>query len=102
NLALLVRWLHLDVELGAEHRTFLRRVTTAWNDVKTPERRAAYDLARRGNDNKPKRFPKHRARPRFRKISNGWHRLEQSSFIASHRRMAAVLRRALLFLLARA
>jgi curved DNA-binding protein CbpA len=46
NLALLLRWLHPDVTENAQRSIFVTRVTTAWNDLKTPEKRAAYDLGR--------------------------------------------------------
>ena len=43
NVALLLRWLHPDLDPGGERSIFIGRVTAAWNDLKTPERRAAYD-----------------------------------------------------------
>jgi len=43
NVALLLRWLHPDMDPRGERSIFIGRVTTAWNDLKTPERRAAYD-----------------------------------------------------------
>jgi len=43
NVALLLRWLHPDRDPDGERAVFVGRVTTAWNDLKTPERRAAYD-----------------------------------------------------------
>lgn len=58
NMALLLRWLHPDMEHdgayqgqrdGHERRdrsVFAARVTLAWDDLKTPERRAAYDSTR--------------------------------------------------------
>ncbi len=46
NLALLLRWLHPDVSENAQRSIFVTRVTTAWNDLKTPEKRATYDIAR--------------------------------------------------------
>ncbi len=46
NMALLVRWLHPDKNQKGDRSMFATRVTLAWNDVKTPERRAAYDEAR--------------------------------------------------------
>jgi hypothetical protein len=46
HLALLLRWLHPDVSGNAQRSIFVTRVTTAWNDLKTPEKRAAYDIAR--------------------------------------------------------
>jgi DnaJ domain len=47
NLGLLLRWLHPDLDPKGERTTFVGRVTAAWNDLKTDERRAAYDQARR-------------------------------------------------------
>jgi hypothetical protein len=46
NMALLLRWLHPDKEVNAERSVFAGRVTRAWEDLKTPERRAAYDAAK--------------------------------------------------------
>jgi len=43
NVALLLRWLHPDLDRRGERSVFIGRVTAAWNNVKTPERRAAYD-----------------------------------------------------------
>lgn len=43
NAALLLRWLHPDVDALGERSIFVSRVTQAWNNLKTPERRAAYD-----------------------------------------------------------
>ena len=43
NVALLLRWLHPDLDHRSERSIFIGRVTAAWNDLKTPERRAAYD-----------------------------------------------------------
>jgi hypothetical protein len=43
NMALLLRWLHPDIDQKGERSVFAARVTKAWSDLKTPERRAAYD-----------------------------------------------------------
>ncbi len=43
NMALLVRWLHPDTKIS-DRSSFVNRVTFAWDDLKTAERRAAYDL----------------------------------------------------------
>jgi DnaJ domain len=43
NMALLLRWLHPDIDQQGERSVFTARVTKAWSDVKTPERRSAYD-----------------------------------------------------------
>jgi hypothetical protein len=43
NMALILRWLHPDIDQKGERSVFAARVTKAWSDLKTPERRAAYD-----------------------------------------------------------
>ncbi len=43
NMALLLRWLHPDLDRGGTRAVFAARVTQAWDELKTPERRAAYD-----------------------------------------------------------
>jgi len=51
NVALLLRWLHPDLDPRSERAIFIGRVTAAWNDLKTPERRAACDATlRHAND----------------------------------------------------
>ena len=47
NASLLFKWLHPDRDAHGARAVFASRVTGAWNDVKTPERRAAYDAQRR-------------------------------------------------------
>ena len=47
NMALLLRWLHPDHQSGAERSVFASRVTRAWGELKTEEKRAAYNLTRR-------------------------------------------------------
>jgi hypothetical protein len=46
NMALLLRWLHPDLDRDGERSIFAARVTLAWDDLKTQERRAAYDRSR--------------------------------------------------------
>ena len=58
NMALLLRWLHPDLDPHGERSVFAARVTRAWNDLKTQERRAAYDLARRAARSKKLSFSK--------------------------------------------
>jgi hypothetical protein len=48
NMALLMRWLHPDVARAGEPAVLAARISAAWNTLKTPERRAAYDRDRRG------------------------------------------------------
>jgi|SRR5688572_23286071 hypothetical protein len=43
NMALLMKWLHPDVAGQGDHSVFATRISAAWNTLKTPERRAAYD-----------------------------------------------------------
>lgn len=45
NMALLLKWLHPDMERDSsdDRSVFAGRVTLAWEDLKTSERRAAYD-----------------------------------------------------------
>jgi hypothetical protein len=53
NMALLLRWLHPDLDPYGERSVFASRVTRAWNDLKTQERREAYDRSiRRGGAQK--------------------------------------------------
>lgn len=47
NMALLMRWLHPDTARQGEQSIFATRIATAWNNLKTPDRRAAYDNERR-------------------------------------------------------
>jgi len=47
NMAILLRWLHPDRDRCGERTIFAARVTRAWDDVKTEERRAAYDRLQR-------------------------------------------------------
>src|SRR5262249_2770756 len=54
NMALLLRWLHPDLDPRGERSVFAGRVTRAWNDVKTQERREGYDRSSRpGRTQKP-------------------------------------------------
>jgi len=46
NMALLVRWLHPDRDGNGPRTIFAGRITDAWNNLKTAERRSAYDAAR--------------------------------------------------------
>ena len=50
NMALLLRWLHPDMEHNGtgDRSVFAARITLAWEDLKTAERRAAYDALQKG------------------------------------------------------
>ena len=43
NMALLMRWLHPDLDPHGARSVFTARVTRAWSDLKTAERRTGYD-----------------------------------------------------------
>jgi len=44
NMALLMTWLHPDSATpSAHHAAYIARITAAWNDLKTPEKRQAYE-----------------------------------------------------------
>jgi hypothetical protein len=51
NMILLLKWLHPDVQHQGGRQTersiFARKVALAWDDLKTPQRRAAYDETQR-------------------------------------------------------
>ena len=47
NMALLLKALHPDLDQNKDRAMFAGRVTRAWEDLKTPDRRDAYDRARR-------------------------------------------------------
>jgi DnaJ domain len=68
NMALLMRWLHPDMDPEGRRSMFASRVTLAWNDLKTAERRAAYDRGKhslpaktfRGKSRRPSGGKRHR------------------------------------------
>lgn len=64
NLALLLRYLHPDVDRGGEGSLFAARVTRAWEDLKTAERRAAYDEQLHQRQRGRKRLSRRTRRPR--------------------------------------
>jgi hypothetical protein len=68
NVALLLRWLHPDLDPHEERSIFVSRVTGAWNNLKTPDRRAAYDDTRRYAIDRKARFKAAR-RGRSKKIA---------------------------------
>jgi DnaJ domain len=66
NMGWLMAWLHPDRTRDGEQSVFVARVTRAWNDLKTPDRRAAYDaiLRRRAPANRKSDPPGPRRRAR--------------------------------------
>jgi hypothetical protein len=55
NMALLMRWVHPDLDPQQRRSVFATRVTRAWNDLKTNARRAAYDQGQRAVPAKKRR-----------------------------------------------
>ena len=45
NMALLMSWLHPDKDPAGARAILAARVTRAWNDLRSPDRRTAYDAA---------------------------------------------------------
>jgi hypothetical protein len=80
NMALMMRWLHPDTSSGQHQTVFAERVTRAWEDVKTPDRRSAYDArlaaeqrksppaAPFGDDAKPRKSASSRSRSSRRSL----------------------------------
>ncbi len=63
NMALLIRFVHPDASQQDPRSIFARRVTQAWEDLKSTERRAAYDKASEVKEVK-RRSPKRRRHQR--------------------------------------
>lgn len=57
NMANLVKWLHPDAGQLADRPAFTGRVNKAWDDLKTPERRAAYDAMHEGQSRSDEQRP---------------------------------------------
>ncbi len=66
NMALLLRWLHPDMDRHGVRSLFAGRVTQAWETLKTPERRAAYDQQRSAHEAKARSSRGRRARSKRR------------------------------------
>ena len=93
NMALLLKWLHPDANRQSGRSIFAGRVTQAWENVKTAERRAAYDTANRAHD----AAPRLRNRPDLRRELRRTASRRRSGLWESERR--GLLRRAMSLLL---
>ncbi|MCF6199916.1 MAG: J domain-containing protein [Hyphomicrobiaceae bacterium] len=67
NMALITRFLHPDLDENGDRAIFMTRLTAAWNDLKTPAKREAYD--RQHRKAKPVRKSKRSAPPKKTKKS---------------------------------
>ena len=73
NMAILLRWLHPDRDRQGERAFFVARVTRAWDDLKTQERRAAYDrLQHRSEADKSRLQKKGRSQPNRPRSGQRW------------------------------
>ena len=75
NMALIMRWLHPDVASDAssnllDRSFFARRITQAWETIKTDERRAAYNTSLATKEPPPKRGVDTRAFAKTVKIAH--------------------------------
>ena len=98
NMALLIKWLHPDMDRPGEQSVYVHRVTMAWDDLKTQERRAAYD---------DKKLAVHAKKPGSRKRGRagsrqGMHGGRPRWDLPVGGARPGLLRRALLFLFGRA
>jgi len=112
NMTLLLRWLHPDLDPKGELSVFAARVTRAWNDLKTSERRADYDRLQRQSLADKSPIGK-KGRPRAQSHRQGFNqrfdnRARYAGQVASHRSLhiyagkrIGLLRRALLLLFGR-
>lgn len=78
NLAFLSKWLHSDDCQNTMQSVFLLRVTQAWNDLKTPERRSAYDAKLGAQSLSPKVSRRSRVRRNIRVFLPMGHRKRRS------------------------
>jgi DnaJ-like protein len=88
NMALLLRWLHPDMDRQGQRSVFASRVTLAWNDLKTAERRTSYDEAKRASPASKSTFRKNGEAFRSRKRAIG-KRFPASSRPAVSRHLSA-------------
>jgi hypothetical protein len=80
NMALLLKWLHPDHEANGERTIYVGRVTNAWNNIKTAERRVAYDATRKRTAVTRSPHPKPGAAPaQSSNLRNGGHASFRSS-----------------------
>ncbi len=104
NAALLFKWLHPDRGAHGARAAFASRLTVAWNDLKTPERRAAYDARRRAAADPARRKATFGSRSRRKQLARLLARRQarqRDEALALHPGKLRFLRRALAVLLHR-
>jgi hypothetical protein len=65
NMALLLRWLHPDIARDNQRAVFASRVTAAWENLKTPDRRASYGRDQAVDSQSKLRSRRHRKSAHF-------------------------------------
>ena len=73
NMALLMRWLHPDLDPEGNRAHLANRVLRAWDDLKTPERRKAYDLMLASSRNETHGFRRTKIRRRKTRLKRPSH-----------------------------
>jgi hypothetical protein len=79
NMAQLMRWLHPDTDPEGRRSMFASRVTRAWNDLKTAERRATYDRGQGSSSAKTYRARSKRLSGGKRRTASARHAQGQSA-----------------------
>jgi hypothetical protein len=104
NAALLIEWLHPPHDAHGARADFASRLTGAWNDLKTPERRAAYDAQCRATADPARRKATFSLRSRRKQLARILARRQarrRNERLASHPGKLGFLRRALAVMLHR-
>ena len=63
NMAMLLRWLHPDMIHSQDRKVLVERVTLAWENLKTAERRAAYDSSRERSETGVRKSSRQKPKP---------------------------------------
>ena len=71
HMALLMRWLHPDMDPEGQRSLFAGRVIQAWDNLKTAERRSLYDASLAGIADKSRTKKTWRVKPRLHKLNSG-------------------------------
>lgn len=104
NAALLFKWLHPERDAQSTRAEFASRLAAAWSDLKTPDRRAAYDARCRAAAAPPRRGADFASRSRRKQLASllAQRRTRQrDEWLASQAGSRGFLRRALAMLLHR-
>jgi hypothetical protein len=104
NAALLFKWLHADRDAHGARAALAGRLATAWDDLKTPERRAAYDAQCRAAADPARRKSTFGSRSRRKQLARLLTRRQarqRDEWSASRLGKLGLLRRALAVLLHR-